>query len=531
MASVGNTQSIGDYFALLRRRKMYLLTVLPAAVVLSVCLAYGLPAAYRGTATILIEQPSVSQKMVATTVAPTVLNTAALNITPDAQIELVRRSALSHEQLTALVKRLDPYPDHPELSVGEKAQMIFQDASVQKVDPITYEPMPDGAAFSIYYSNPSPVLSAKVTAELAKIFLEFNRKTRADAAERTYQFLLGKSKEVDEGMREADLKIANFKKRYGAALPEDQARNESSLARTQAELDDVQSRLRLAEQREAQLALQLSQLSPTVIGAVQDNRTDLATLKAQLADAELRYTPDHPDVKRLRRALQEQLAAHSATTTTGGKPDNPEYMSVASQLDSARQEVSALRQVAGRANGQLQLLQGQISIAPSVEKDYALLVRNREALQGQLQQLQAKLQEAEVGRSYESEEQGERFTLIRQPAIPDTPYSPNRLGLILIGFVLGGGLAIGLAVFAESSDPTVRSYLDIREATQIQILGAIPTLFNMGDRRRRRERVIAGIAILSVATAIAGFTIWRADRIANMANAVADMPEAKGAQR
>jgi polysaccharide chain length determinant protein (PEP-CTERM system associated) len=515
-----STQTIGDYFALLRRRKLYILTILPGTVFLAVCLAYGLPAEYQGAATILIEQPSAG-KLVPSTVAATVLNTPTSNITPDQQIELVRRKALSHDQLRELVSRMDPYPDEKDLSAGEKAKMIFDDTTVEKVDPITYKPMPEGAAFSIYYTNPSPLLAQKVTAELAKIFLEFNRKTRAESAAQTYQFLLGQSKQVDAAMREADQKIADFKKRYGAALPEDQARNESSVVRTQAELDDVESRIRLAEQREAQAAVQLSQLSPTMVGAVQDKTNDLATLKAQLADAELRYTPDHPDVKRLRRALQELVAAHSATTTTGARPDNPDETSASTlkttsaTLESARHDLAALRQVASRAQAQLQTLQGQLAIAPSVEKDYSTLLRNREALQSQFQQLQSKLQEAEVGKSYESADQGERFTLVRPPIIPTTAFSPNRLGLILVGFVLGGGFAIGFAVLAEGSDPTVRNYRDVREATAIPMLVAIPNLFNEADRKRRRGMLMAGVAALSVATAIAGFTIWRADRLAN----------------
>ena len=520
MPSIESAQTIGDYFALLRRRKIYLLTILPAAVLLSVCLAYGLPAVYRAAATILIEQPAVSQKMVATTVGPT---TTVLNIAPDAQIELMRRRALSHDQLKALVTRIDPYPDKHELSIGEKAQLVFDNTSLEKVDPITYKPLLEGAAFSIYYDNPNPLLASTVATELSKIFLDFNHTTRTEAAEQTYKFLLGRSKEIEAAMRNADQKIADFKKHYGAALPEDQLRNQSSLIRAQSELDEVQARIRLAEQRESQLSLQLSQLSPTMVGAVLDTRTDLATLKAQLADAELRYKPDHPDVKRLRRALQELLATHTTTMAPGVQPDNPEYLLAASALQSARQDLAALRGIAGRSQGERQTLEMQLAIAPSVEKEYAQLVRNLGVLQDQFQQVQGKLQEAEIGRSYETEQQGERFTLIRRPSVPDSAFSPNRLGLILIGFVLGGALAVGFAVFAESSDPTVRSYLDVREATDVLMLGAVPELLNAGDRRKRRDMVMAGVAALTVATVVAGLTIWRADRLANATTVAAGL--------
>ena len=512
MNRADSTKSMGDYFALLRRRKAYLLTIIPGAVFLSICLAYGLPASYRSTATILIEEPTVSQTMVATTVQ---------NTAPDVQIELVRRKALSPDELKKLVQRVDPYPQEHELSIGEKAALLSEDTTVEKVDPITFKPLVNGNAFSIYYDNENAVISSKVATELARIFLEYNRKTRVAAAEQTYRFLLDKSKIVEASMHEAEQKIADFKKRYGAALPEDQMRNQTALDRAQLALDDIQGRIRLAEQRESDLSLQLSQISPSLVGSVLNTPTEIATLKAQLADAELRYKPDHPDVKRLRRALEEALARRGPTAGGSPRPDNPDYIRAASALAGARQELAALRDIASRAQGERQTLQTQLAIAPSVEKDYAQLVRSRDLFKDQYQQLQVKLQEADIGKSYENEQQGERFTLIKAPYIPTSPSSPNRLGLILIGLVLGSALAIGLAVMAENADPSVRSYLDVSDITKLPMLGAIPPLANPMDRQRERRVLISGMAALAIALAVTGGVVFRAERIAHAAVAVA----------
>ena len=145
MAAIDSTKGMGDYFALLRRRKVYLLTILPSAVFLSVCLAYGLPAKYRATATILIEQPAVSQKVVASTVDANLGSAQTqLNIPADAQIELMRRRALSTDELKALVSRIDPYPEENGPSTAEKARppsMIERtDASASAPAPISSWP-------------------------------------------------------------------------------------------------------------------------------------------------------------------------------------------------------------------------------------------------------------------------------------------------------------------------------------------------------------------------------------------------------
>ena len=53
--------------------------------------------------------------------------------------------------------------------------------------------------------------------------------------------------------------------------------------------------------------------------------------------------------------------------------------------------------------------------------------------------LQAKMKNAALARTMEQEERGERFTLLQAPTPPQKLYSPNRLGIILLGMVSGSG--------------------------------------------------------------------------------------------
>ena len=88
--------------------------------------------------------------------------------------------------------------------------------------------------------------------------------------------------------------LAEFKRTHANALPDEMGRNQDTLDQRQRDLYDYSAQVRLAEQKEAILALQLRDVSPTLQGAVSNRATELATLRAELADAEQRYTPDHP---------------------------------------------------------------------------------------------------------------------------------------------------------------------------------------------------------------------------------------------
>src|SRR5678815_2131028 len=154
-------KSLGDYLEVLRRRWIYPALIVPAGLFVAVVLAFSLPTLYRSSATILLEPSSIPADMVRTTVTSYA----------DLQIDLVRRAALSGSRLTALVKEIDPYPGLTELTPEDKAGMISDSTWIERVDPITLEPLAESTAFSLHYDNPDPEIAQKVASRLADLFL------------------------------------------------------------------------------------------------------------------------------------------------------------------------------------------------------------------------------------------------------------------------------------------------------------------------------------------------------------------------
>ena len=485
--------TLGDYVGILRRRRMYLLTIIPAAILLAVYLAFALPPSYRSSSTILLEASSIPPELVQTTVSSYA----------DQQIELVSRRVLTPENVEPVVKEIDPYPEHPEMSVPEKARQVIADTLIERVDPITLEVLDESNAFSIHYQNPDPKRAAAIAQKISDLFLEYNRKSRSERAAAAYDFLLAQSRDVERRIGEIDQRVAQFKARHGDALPESQMRNQSSADRATRDLMDLEGQIRAAEERQALLNVQLSKINPTLGSTTGNMQTELATLQGQLADARIRYTPDHPDVKRLQRQI-EALSATAAADPGAGRvvPNNPEYIGVQSQIFATQREIAALQQSAARARGQIYSYEAGMAAAPAVEREYAELTRNRDVLKAQFGDIQNKLREADIARNLETEQQGDKFSQIRSPGVPATPFSPNRLGIILLGIILGGGLAVGLAALAESSDPSVRSTRDLQAITTIPAIASVPVMLNRQDQRRNSVFWGSYATVLVVAVAL-----------------------------
>ena len=189
--------------------------------VLFVCLvaAFGISPLYRLTATIMMELSSVPKDIIETTVISYA----------DQQIEIVQGRVMTVDSLLNIVHDIDPYPNRKDWSANEKAQRILDNTSLERVDLVTLKPTQESNAFSLHYDNPNPKIAQAIDERLAQQFLTYNQLMRTLAAGEATGFLQKESEGLAQQMREVDVRIAEVKRKYGEALPEMLARNQSAL--------------------------------------------------------------------------------------------------------------------------------------------------------------------------------------------------------------------------------------------------------------------------------------------------------------
>ncbi len=502
--SPANTgHALGEYRNLLRRRRVYPLTIIPVSVLGAVFIAFYLPVSYRATGTIMLE-PSEISDMVSSS------RTKRTDAPEQAQqeVELLRRRVMTPEKLQQLVKEIDPYPADQRSSLEAKAQRVAASTSVERVDPITLKPLDESTAFSIHYDNPKPLIAAAIAEKLVDLYLTYNRRTRAEQANAAYEFLQTQAKDLEGSMVAQEQKLSRFKATYGNSLPDRQQHNLLQIDREQRDLEETQRELLKAEERESELRLQLNNLSPSLKDSVSDWRTQLAKLRSDLAAAEEKYTPEHPEIKRLKRAIDEMVAKGSASLQPGGHaPDNPDYLAVQSQLHAAQRSVATLRSAEARERRDIEAYEAGLSTEPNVEREYTQLQRDYENARLRYEDIQAKMKNAALVRTMEQEERGERFTLLQGPVAPKKPYSPNRLGIILLGVILGFGVALGCVTAADAADPTVRGTADLQEIAGGPAIGAIPVMLSPNDLQARKLRWSSALVLFASAIVVAGMLV------------------------
>lgn len=124
---------------------------------------------------------------------------------------------------------------------------------------------------------------------------------------------------------------------------------------------------------------------------------------------------------------------------------------------------------------------------PQVEQEYQDLARDYSAAQKKYNETSEKLMEARQAENLEENQAGEKFTVVDPPHVPGKPVKPNRMAIILIGFILGLGAGAGLAAAMEFTDTTLRTAGDVRRLTGAPVLSAIPDVREVQEMQGKRS--------------------------------------------
>ncbi len=558
-----NVKTLGDYFAILRRRKWRI--IIPAVVlaVVSVVVAVALPSVYRSSATILIEEQEIPQELVRSTVTSYA----------DQRIQVISQRVMTRSNLGRIIDEFGLYADDREHKtreelVQELGESISLDmVSADVIDPRSGRPRQATIAFTLSFDSTNPRVAQRVTNELASLFLNENIKTRREQAAEALDFFVDEARRLSQQVSELEVQLAEFKQQNAGRLPEQASLNLQLMERTERELEEAFRRMQSLGERKIFLESELSQTSPyqlafdAVGNRVPSAEEKLRVLKSEYISAQSLYNQHHPDLVRMRReiaalenevtaagddqagvlkltleqrqaeyqsALKQYSAGHPdviklkhavdqlktsltemssangsmPTNSIHSHPDNPVFITLKAQLQAVETELVSVQSQTQTLKTKLADYESRLLAAPEVERAYRSLTRDYESAHQKYQEIKAKQMEAQVAQALEREAKAERFTLLEPPQLPEEPIKPNRPAILFLGFVFAMGGGLGIAAVGESVDRSVRGARAVTALLNQAPLGVIPIIENEDDRRRRRFRVASVFAVLVISAAI-----------------------------
>jgi hypothetical protein len=177
-----------------------------------------------------------------------------------------------------------------------------------------------------------------------------------------------------------------------------------------------------------------------------------------------------------------------------GDADNPAYIQLRAQRTAARNDRAALAAQIPALRARIASLERSQTLAPEVEREYAVLQRDLAGEQAKYNEIRQKQLEAQLAQNLETERKGERFTLIEPPLQPQEPFQPNRPAILLLGFVGALGCAVALMFLLELLDTRIRDRAHLIALLAVPPLAVIPAQEldeEVEARRRLRLRTAA----------------------------------------
>lgn len=548
------TRTFSDYSALLQRRRSLILAIGTLLLAASAALAFFLPAVYRSTATILIEEQEI----------PSDLVRSAIATYADQRIETIKQQVLSRSTLWRIVEQYDLYKRLRKRSPTEEVLERFTKdiqidvLNVKVIDRRTQNPTQATIAFTLAYDGETPAQAQKVANELTSLFLGENLKTRERHAHETTAFLKREAENLARHISELEEKISIVKRRADGALPELMQLNMQLMNQAQRELIDADRDIRSFRERKTYLEGELATLKPhtPIISASGERLLDtgerLKALRAQYASVSAYMLPDHPDMIKLKQELASleketggaderdelskrltaaraaladlgerasdahpdvvrarelaaslerelQASARRPAIPSAVKPENPAYINIQSQFTSTKAMLDSLESARVDLKRRMAEYAKRLETTSTIEPEYLDLVRDRETSVHKHQEITSRLMEAQVSEELEVQRKGERFSLINPPALPEKPDRPNRLAILLLGVFLAVGGGIGAGVAMDNIDRTIHTVEQFSRAMQGMTVAVIPYLPSESELASLgRRRTVVGFAGLGV---------------------------------
>jgi len=527
--------------AVFLRRFWYI--VLPFFMVCIATVGYCIkaPRVYKAETLILVEPQKVPSDYVRSTVSTDIGD----------RLRTIVEQVKSRTKLEKLINEYDLYTTIR----AERTMTDAVEAFRKKIEIVVKRPggRNSSASFEIGFLNDDPKKSRDVTNAIANLFIEDNLKLREAQAIGTTRFLNRELERMQQGLRQKETSLREFKEKYMGLLPEHMDKNYRMMSHLQRQLDSINATIQQTKDRKVLLESQLNNLqrmesqfgnfqggfpdmSETGDSGYTDGMTSstIEELRSNIEKLKLRYSDKHPDVIKLQVAItkleKEQEADTSEADPDVGTIDDTNSEELAalqdvSLFDAQRQdllvqtqlidsEIDKLEKEKKKIETGMATYAGRIEKAPQIEQMLIDLSRGYDEASANYESLLQKKMQAQLAENLERAQQGEQFTVLDPAKLPEKPFKPDPRKILALGFIMAIACGLGLAFLREYLDPTFWSSKDLESVVELPVLVSVPVVNTKPERRwNLLKKAAAAGAVVSMASVLlyALFLLWKTD--------------------
>ena len=515
-------RGLDEYWAMAVRRRWWILGPLFLGWLIVFASAWIIPPKYTSETVILVEQQKVPEKFVAP------------NVQVDLQerLQSITQQVLSRSRLLSIIHGLHLYQG---LFFGSPDDQVMQMRRDIKID-LVQAPSSGGragalTAFKVSYLAEKPQIAQQVNTQLATFFIDENVRASQEQSESTSEFLKVQLKAAGDALAEQEKKIRAYEAAHMGHLPDELQSNLQILSGAQAQLQSAIDARDKSLQQQAYLNSLATQydtmgVSETTAATPQANAQQIEALRTELAALQAKYTPDHPDVKKLKETIAkmeqmqkdtEEAKAGDASKDSDNSSATPSQlqamtpvMQIQSQLKANKLEIQSREAQIQRLEAKANEYQARLNATPETQQELADIMRNYDESKKNYDELLAKTMASSLATNLTRQQQGDQFRVIDPPSLPEKSSFPDRFKFSLAALGVGLGLAFVFGVGTEFMDDRIRSETDLIDAAPLPVLAEIPPLPTEREMAAQRWKPWIAVAAAILIAIIIPTGIWYA---------------------
>jgi succinoglycan biosynthesis transport protein ExoP len=474
----------GQLFAILIRRRYWLLGVLCIALGIATVKAVRAKPTYQSSLQLLVEPIIKGSTQEGQAGAEKEIVDPKLEVDSATQLSLMQSTQLLQSAVTLL------RPDYPDLN----AKQIKQSLTVTQVEG---EEKAKTKLFAATYTDNDPIKTKKVLEAMQRVYQDYNREEQRLRLAKGLEFIDKELPKVGESVIQAETALKQFRTNHKLIEPEVQAKDltdavnniEQERRTNQSLYQEYQARYNALQQQVAnspQNALVSSRLSQS--SRYQGLLNEIQKTELALAKERMRFNDENPVIQKLLFQRQEQLTllqqegqrsvgGNSAQLNgtgerllTEGQLGQTDLTLVGQLLDMQKNLIGVKAREETLAQKEQQL-RSRLERFPGLLAEYNRLQSDIKLKRDTLDQLEKARQDL----SLKIARGGFDWKVIEAP-LPGEKTGPKQQQTILLGAVVGlilGGLA---AFLREMTDDSVRSSDDLKKQVAFPLLGMTPEL-------------------------------------------------------
>ncbi|MBD2526695.1 polysaccharide biosynthesis tyrosine autokinase [Nostoc sp. FACHB-133] len=466
-------KDISSLLKVLKRRSLPATATFVSVIGGSVIYLAVTPRLYETSGRLILDEKQVSVSQLGRELSQVPLTTPGGSNPLATQAELIK----SQQVLQKVIAKIDSPKKITTAKVSENLKV--------KIIPATN-------ILELSYRSPNAILAAKVLNAISETMVKESADAISSEAHSVRQFLEVEVPKQRSLLKRAEAAESIYRQKSGIVSIEDQTRTlvdslatlENQQRTLMRELQEIQSRTRSLEG--ITKAGNLKNAYSAVRGGDNEElkklRDKLVELEAQVVEARVRFTENHPTLLNLierRDDLRQLYIQKLALVSPNNRAIAPEKVAkdqlsqnLTSQLITQRIERSALENKLKTVQAQRVKLQASLVELPIKQKTLNGLVRQRQEAADSLKFLQTKFEEARIAEA----QIVSNIRIIAKATVPDSPASPKQAAVLVIAIFFGMIFAVGVVLLLEVLDNTLRDASQAEELLKLPLLGILPRL-------------------------------------------------------